>query len=117
MNWNNNQMRYSYFIGFMDCFKDEGRTPFKTFIDKANELIDNFGFRMNFDEFQELIFLYGDEVEEFILRDDDDDDGLLYYTIDGEVVFINDDYLIETISIETINFQDFKKLKFNEKSE
>lgn len=115
MNWSNNQMRYSYFYGFMDCFRDEGRTSFKTFIDKANELIDNFGFRMNFDQFQELILLYQDEVEEFILRDDDDNE-LLYYTIDNEVVFINDDYLLETISIETINFQDFKKLKMNAES-
>ena len=117
MNWSNNEMRYAYIIGFMDCFRD-GIVPFdefQTFIDKANEVIDVIGYEMNYDEFENLISLYinidnidvdyVDGINYIIVGDIDDEDNLT------GIVFMNN-YLIETISLE-----DFKKLKFNEKSE
>ena len=119
MNWSNNQMRYAYFIGFMDAYnacKDKWLEPasFENFIDKANELIDHFGFKMNYDEFEELISLYDmldthtdevDGINYIIVGDIDDEDS------SAKIVFMNN-HLVETISVE-----DFKKLKMNKKSE
>ena len=114
MNWSNNQMRYAYIIGFMDCFRYEVRTTIEDFIDKANELIDKFGYKMNYDEFEDLIALYDtcninvdyvDGINYIIVGDIDDEDNLT------GIVFMNN-YLIETISLE-----DFKKLKMNAESE
>jgi hypothetical protein len=115
MNWSNNQMRYAHIVGFMTCFRDEdGGIPFKTFIDKANELIDNFGFEMNYDQFEDLISVYNynhnidvvDGIDYIIVGDIDDDDDIDEDLLCG-IVFMNN-HLIKTIS-----FEDFKKLKMN----
>jgi hypothetical protein len=111
MDFKNDKMRYSYFIGFMDSYKDDRGelVSFEDFIDRANQSIGCLSIRMNDDEFEYFIGLYTSTTNTYKLNENlyiicgaDDEDNSY------GIVFINDYDFIEIISLE-----DFKKLKMN----